>query len=176
MSAARRFVMTESQKRILKDFLKKPIAYFDVVIDDWKKSIVWKYFGELAYKDPDTGEVTVLDHERHYCLKCIIESQTQNQTEEFETSNVCFLSNGTATGNHKNHLRMRHNIIDETCPPTPRSAGKSPAGGGRTRRGSRRSNVMTISVEEMIPVSQNEADAEGVNDDPDTSLHKQEQM
>jgi len=106
---ARRLMMSEVQKRALKDYLNKPIAYFDVVIDDWKKSIVWKYFGELAYKDPETGNVNIIDNERHYCLKCIIESQEKNPNEDFEKSNICFLSNGTATGNHKNHLRYTKN-------------------------------------------------------------------
>ena len=165
--------MTETQKRNLKEYLKKPIVYFDVVIDDWKKSIVWKYFGELAYKDPETNDVNVLDNERHYCLKCIIDSQTTNPSEEFEKANVCFLSNGTATGNHKNHLRQRHNIIDESCPPTPRSTPKSPAGRRNSGRGSRKSNVMTISVEDMVPVAQNEAEVEAlVEDDQDTSRKK----
>lgn len=140
--------MTEPQKRNLKDYLKKPIAYFDVVIDDWKKSIVWKYFGELAYKCPTTGDVAVLDHERHYCLKCIMECQNSNPSEDFEKSNVCFLSNGTATGNHKNHLRMRHHIIDDATPITPRTPGKN----GKSRARPRKSNVMTISVEDIVPM------------------------
>lgn len=117
--------MSEVQKRALKDYLNKPIAFFDVVIDDWKKSIVWKYFGELAYKDPETGNVNIIDNERHYCLKCIIESQEKNQDEDFEKSNICFLSNGTATGNHKNHLRQRHHIIEET-PKVPKTTTTTP--------------------------------------------------
>ena len=106
-------MMSEAQKVVLKEFLGRPIAYFDVVIDDWKKSIVWQYFGELAFKDPETGTVSVIDNERHYCLKCIVESQERNPEECFEKCNICFLSNGTATGNHKNHLRLRHHIVDD---------------------------------------------------------------
>ena len=138
-------MMSETQKRVLKDYLAKPIAYFDVVIDDWKKSLVWKYFGELAFKDPETGAVSVIDNERHYCLKCIVESQERNPEEEFEKCNICFLSNGTATGNHKNHLRQRHHINDEgTNRLSPRNQ--------RPRK--KTSKVMTISLDDLVPVEE----------------------
>lgn len=150
---ARRLMMSEVQKRALKDYLNKPIAYFDVVIDDWKKSIVWKYFGELAYKDADSGTVNIIDNERHYCLKCIIESQEKNPEEDFEKSNICFLSNGTATGNHKNHLRQRHHIIEDT-PRTPRSNNVLTSSGKVKKRNSR---VMTIQLETTtLPVAEND--------------------
>jgi hypothetical protein len=146
-------MMSEQQKRQLKDFLNKPIAYFDVVIDDWKKSIVWKYFGELAYKDPETGTVNIIDNERHYCLRCIVESQEKNPEEDFEKANICFLSNGTATGNHKNHLRQRHSIIEDT----PKTAKTSPSPSPMTPTGKvrkRTSKVMTISVDSLVPVQE----------------------
>lgn len=163
-TATRRFVMTEGQKRNLKDYLKKPIAYFDVVIDDWKKSIVWKYFGELAYKCPTSGDVAVLDNERHYCLKCIMECQNSNPSEDFEKSNVCFLSNGTATGNHKNHLRMRHQIVDDATPVVPRTPGKN----GKSRARPRKSNVMTISVEDIVPIdNEDQIDHQDMSDQRD---------
>lgn len=152
-SSARRLMMSEQQKRQLKDFLNKPIAYFDVVIDDWKKSIVWKYFGELAYKDPETGTVNIIDNERHYCLRCIVESQEKNPEEDFEKANICFLSNGTATGNHKNHLRQRHSIIEDT----PKTAKTSPSPSPMTPTGKvrkRTSKVMTISVDSLVPVQE----------------------
>lgn len=151
--------MSEVQKRALKDYLNKPIAFFDVVIDDWKKSIVWKYFGELAYKDPETGNVNIIDNERHYCLKCIIESQEKNQDEDFEKSNVCFLSNGTATGNHKNHLRQRHHIIEETpkVPKTNSNNNNILAAAAAKKKPRTTTKVMTIQVEtSSIPVADNE--------------------
>lgn len=157
--------MSEVQKRALKDYLNKPIAYFDVVIDDWKKSIVWKYFGELAYKDPETNNVNIIDNERHYCLKCIIESQEKNQDEDFEKSNICFLSNGTATGNHKNHLRQRHHIIEET-PKVPKTNSSSSNNGNNSnnilttsaaKKPKRTTKVMTIQLETTsIPMTDNE--------------------
>ena len=146
--------MSEVQKRALKDYLNKPIAFFDVVIDDWKKSIVWKYFGELAYKDPESGNVNIIDNERHYCLKCIIESQEKNQDEDFEKSNICFLSNGTATGNHKNHLRQRHQIIEET-PKVPKTTNNNilTAAAAAKQKQKRTTKVMTIQLEtSSIPV------------------------
>lgn len=144
-------MMSEVQKKALRDYLNKPIAYFDVVIDDWKKSIVWKYFGELAYKDPESGNVNIIDNERHYCLKCIIESQEKNPDEDFEKSNICFLSNGTATGNHKNHLRQRHQVIDDT-PKIPKSSSYSSTGKKK------RPKVMTIQVEtSSIPIAESES-------------------
>ena len=152
-SSARRLMMSEQQKRQLRDYLSKPIAYFDVVIDDWKKSIVWKYFGELAYKDPETNTVNIIDNERHYCLRCIVESQEKNPHEDFEKANICFLSNGTATGNHKNHLRQRHAIIEDT----PKTAKTSPSPSPMTPTGKvrkRTSKVMTISVDSLVPVQE----------------------
>ena len=110
---ARRLMMSEAQRRVLKSFLERPIAYFDVDTDESKKSIVWQYFGELAYRDPETGKVSIIDRDRHYCSKCIAEHQERNPHETFEKCNICYLSNGTATGNHKNHLRLRHQVIDE---------------------------------------------------------------
>ena len=55
-------MMSEAQRRVLKSFLERPIAYFDVDTDESKKSIVWQYFGELAYRDPETGKVLSLIH------------------------------------------------------------------------------------------------------------------
>jgi len=148
---ARRLVVNEVQKRALKDYLSKPIALFDVVIDDWKKSIVWKYFGELAYKEPDTGNVNIIDNERHYCLKCIIESQEKNPDEDFEKSNICFLSSGTATGNHKNHLRQRHHIIEDT----PKISKSTSITSSKNKK--RNSKIMTIQLETSpVPVADNQ--------------------
>ncbi|RWS05165.1 Protein bric-a-brac 1-like protein [Dinothrombium tinctorium] len=144
-SSARRLMMSEAQKRVLKDYLNKPIAYFDVFIDEWKKSIVWKYFGELAFKDPETGCASVIDNERHYCLKCIVESQERNPEEDFEKCNICFLSNGTATGNHKNHLRQRHHIVDDQ---------QKIAARGAQRPRKKTSKVMTISLDDLVPVEE----------------------
>lgn len=143
--ASRRMMMSDSQKRNLSDYLQKPIAYFDVYIDEGKKSFVWKYFGELAFKDPETGNISVLDNERHYCLKCIIDCQTLNPMQEFENSSVYFFSNITATGNHKNHLRVRHNILDETP--------KRPAKSTTTRSNKRLEDPsipITICVEDVL--------------------------
>ena len=138
-------MMSEAQRSVLRNFLERPIASFDVDTDESKKSIVWQYFGELAFKDPETGTVSVIDNERHYCLKCIVESQERNPEECFEKCNICYLSNGTATGNHKNHLRLRHQIIDEQQKFVPRS---------HQRVKKRNSRVMTISLDELVPVDE----------------------
>lgn len=135
--------MTDTQKKILKEYLNKPVGEFDVVIDDWKKSTVWNYFGELAHKNPDTGEVTVLDEERHYCLQCIVDGQNANAGQSFEKACVCFLSKGTATGNHKNHLRQRHQIVDDKTPQKPRIATRS------SKRRPKELQIIAISVDDV---------------------------
>ena len=145
----RRLMMSDSHKSVLKDYLGKPISAFDVIIDDWKKSIVWQYFGGLVYKNPETGSVSVVDNERHYCLKCIIECQEKNPDEIFERCNICFLSTGTATGNHKNHLRHRHQVSDEpitTAPSTSKSSSSSKQPANKMSR-KRATKVISISLD-----------------------------
>jgi hypothetical protein len=166
-SAARKLVMTDSQKKILKDYLNKPVGEFDVVIDDWKKSTVWNYFGELAHKNALTGDVVVLDEERHYCLQCIVDGQTANAQQSFEKACVCFLSKGTATGNHKNHLRHRHNIIDEKAP----VAGKK---GVATRSSKRRPKDLQIIAISMDDTAEDKAAAESVAASEDAMEDEQE--
>jgi len=135
-------MMSEAQRRVLKSFLERPIAYFDVDTDESKKSIVWQYFGELAYRDPETGKVSIIDRDRHYCSKCIAEHQERNPHETFEKCNICFLSNGTATGNHKNHLRLKHRITDDQHRLSIR--------GSKIKK--RPSKVMIISLDDLVPV------------------------
>lgn len=111
---ARPSVMSDAQKDVLKEFFRKPIISFNVVTDEEKKSVVWKYFGELAYRDPEGDSLQIVDTERHYCSKCIQDLQEimPGQTFEKAVRNICFLSIGTATGNHRKHLQKRHQIID----------------------------------------------------------------
>ena len=145
-------MMSDTHKTCLKDFLDKPISQFDVIIDDWKKSIVWQYFGGLVYKSPDTGSVSVVDNERHYCLKCIIDCQERNPDEIFERCNICFLSTGTATGNHKNHLRHRHAVLDESVTTSSTPTGSSSKSSGIRQSSSkavrkRSTKVISISLD-----------------------------
>ena len=135
-------MMSEAQRSVLRNFLERPIASFDVDTDESKKSIVWQYFGELAYRDPETGKVSIIDRDRHYCSKCIAEHQERNPQETFEKCNICFLSNGTATGNHKNHLRVKHRITDEQQRLSIRSS----------KMKKRPSKVMIISLDDLVAI------------------------
>lgn len=109
---SRPFFMTNIQRLKLKDYLSRPIKHFDIVLDDSKNNLVWKHFGELAYKDPETGNIHVIDTSRRYCLQCIRVAQAVDPTTEFERTNMCFF----ATTSHSfasfaNHLILRHKMV-----------------------------------------------------------------
>lgn len=107
---SRPFFMTEIQYLKLKSYLQKPIQYFDIIINDYKKGDVWKYFGELAYKDTVSGDIHVIDTNRVYCLVCIQSTQRQDPSTSFERSAICFFTKNTAGNNYLDHLRIRHQI------------------------------------------------------------------
>ncbi|KAI1301748.1 Protein bric-a-brac 2 [Halotydeus destructor] len=110
VSSGRKPGLTVDQKAFLNKVAKKPISNFEIVIDEAKKSPVWHYFGELAYKDPKTLDVSVYDEVRRYCLQCIIEAKSENPLSKFEDLNIHYMHKGTSTANYRKHLEKKHQI------------------------------------------------------------------
>lgn len=111
------FFMTDIQKLKLKNYLQKPIKHFDIIIDDSKRNEIGGYFGELAFKDPISGDIHVIDTHRQYCLPCIQFAQRQDPSTVFEESGICFF-NSRGNSNYQDHLKIRHQVMSDFVQPT----------------------------------------------------------
>ena len=112
-AVSRPLFMTNIQKIKLKDYLSKPIKHFDVVIDDMKKSRVWRHFGELVFKDPESGDIHIIDTSRRYCLQCIIVAQKINPLSTLVNTDIRSYTNKTLSDKFRKHLKDEHQIIAE---------------------------------------------------------------
>lgn len=108
LGQVRKTIRDEYQMKKLKDYLKKPIKHFDVVLDKSKLSNVWKYYGELAFKDPISRDIHVIDATRFYCLKCIQDCQKLNCSTSLLDTHISWMK--APVSDIHDHLLRRHGI------------------------------------------------------------------
>lgn len=102
--------VTDQMKK-LKKYLNKPIKHFDVILDRAKGGGVWNYYGELAFKNPVSRDIVVVDSQRFYCLKCIQDVQKKDPATELLHSSISSMKFPESKG--PDHLSKIHDISVE---------------------------------------------------------------
>jgi hypothetical protein len=74
-----------------------------------ERSDVWKYFGELLYKD-NSGNTVSVDGQRHYCAMCLAKQQSPGGAGLGHISQIQSYTVTTATSALNDHLRCCHDI------------------------------------------------------------------
>jgi len=102
--SVRRVLSADEQRDINSLFIKT--GKIGGYIRSSSRSGVWEYYGELFYKDAETGTAVSVDAERHYCAPCVI----KQQYPKGHISKVQSYTLSTGTSTLFDHLRCIHDI------------------------------------------------------------------
>lgn len=104
----RRMMSADEQQNIKSLFVK--VGKIGGFIRSRGRSAVWSYFGELCFND-ESGVVSSVDAQRHYCSPCLKEQQTTAAGVGIgHMSKVQSYTLSTATATLADHLRCAHGI------------------------------------------------------------------